>query len=80
MQLEILLFGIAKDICGGSKLMLDAPEMASAAWLKTHLADRFPRLKSLVSWRLAVNENYVEDDFSLSENDEIVVIPPVSGG
>ena len=28
----------------------------------------------------AVNQNYVENNYILSDDDEIAVIPPVSGG
>ena len=42
--------------------------------------DEFPDFEKLRSLVIAVNEEYQEDGFILSEKDEIVIIPPVSGG
>jgi molybdopterin converting factor small subunit len=33
-----------------------------------------------VSLRIALNRNYVPDEFELQEGDEVVFIPPVQGG
>ena len=38
------------------------------------------KLAELNTLSFAVNEEYRADDFVLSEDDEVVIIPPVSGG
>jgi molybdopterin converting factor small subunit len=45
------------------------------------LQQDFPKL-NVAGIRLlyAVNQNYVSPDFKLSDQDEVVFIPPVSGG
>jgi molybdopterin converting factor small subunit len=48
--------------------------------LKIELIAQFPDFEKLRSLVIAVNEEYQEDGFILSEKDEIVIIPPVSGG
>lgn len=80
MHLTIHTFGIARDICGGPTLRLELPDPATAGHLKQLLVEQYPRLGQLASFLLAVNEEYAEPDLRLSPEDEIAVIPPVSGG
>lgn len=80
MLVNILAFGIAKDIFGGSSIKLELPEAATATSLKIALEQKYPRLKQLASYLLAVNNEYADDELLLSVTDEIAIIPPVSGG
>lgn len=80
MRVSILAFGIAKDIFGAAAIEVDLPADASAGDLKTSLEGKYPRLKQLKSYLLAVNNEYAADDLLLNKRDEIAVIPPVSGG
>ena len=80
MQIKIQTFGIARDICGGSVIHLDLPDNATAAQLRHGLIERYPLLGALASFLLAVNEEYAEPDTQLLPDDEIAIIPPVSGG
>jgi molybdopterin converting factor subunit 1 len=80
MKVNVLAFGIAKDIFGGSSVEAELPENGTARNLKQHLEERYPRLKQLVSYMVAVNNEYASDEGLLTERDEIAIIPPVSGG
>ena len=80
MKITILSFGIAKDITGQRFLDLELPEGASVVELRKSLVKRFPRLAELASVRLAVNNEYASESWFLGENDEVALIPPVSGG
>lgn len=80
MKISILSFGIAKDIVGQRFLDWELPEGAAVADLRASLTARFPELSKLTSVRLAVNSEYAEEGDFLSENDEVALIPPVSGG
>lgn len=80
MNINILAFGIAKDIINGSTLGLEIQDGTTVGELKTTLISSYPDFEKLRSLVIAVNEEYQEDDFVLSEKDEIVIIPPVSGG
>ena len=75
----MLAFGIAKDIFGGSSIIVEI-NGSKALDLKTSLETQYPRLKQLRSYMLAVNNEYALDDGVLTEADEIALIPPVSGG
>ena len=80
MTLKVLAFGIAKDIFGGSSIDVELPEHGTTQNLKQSLEKRYPRLKHLVSYMVAVNNEYALDEGILTERDEIAIIPPVSGG
>ncbi|HEX3384736.1 MAG TPA: MoaD/ThiS family protein [Mucilaginibacter sp.] len=79
MKVNVLAFGIAKDIFGGSTLMIDVPGNTTSD-LRAGLEQQFPRLKQLRSYMIAVNNEYAENSHMLTEKDEIAIIPPVSGG
>jgi molybdopterin converting factor subunit 1 len=75
----ILLFGAAKDIAGVP--VLDKPEhVTDVATLKAWLYEVYPSLQQLRSVMIAVNRTYAADTQEISSQDEIAVIPPVSGG
>lgn len=80
MKIKLTAFGIAKDILGNRVLELEIVENATIANLKTQLIEVYPTFAKLAGLSFAVNESYQEDDFLLSENQEVVIIPPVAGG
>ena len=80
MTLQILAFGIIKEIFGGPSVELELAPGSTAADLRTVLEQRYPRLQQLASCLLAVNNEYASADQPVGEGDEIAVIPPVSGG
>ncbi|MDX1627142.1 MAG: molybdopterin converting factor subunit 1 [Fulvivirga sp.] len=80
MKIDILLFGITKDIIGGESREVELPEGATVKELKQRLMEDFPELKKLRSVMVAVNNEYGKDNQSIDRKDEIALIPPVSGG
>ena len=80
MQIELLLFGIVKDVIGKSSMQLQTPENTTIANFRASLLDKYPKLAAYKSFSIAVNETYVEDNYLIKENDTIAIIPPVSGG
>ena len=80
MKVELVAFGIAQDILGTAKMSIDIPDNSTIGDLKGILMDAnedFSRLRSL---SFAINEEYARDSDSLKDADEVVIIPPVSGG
>ncbi|HWB26695.1 MAG TPA: molybdopterin converting factor subunit 1 [Chitinophagaceae bacterium] len=79
--MELLLFGVTKEIVGKSKLTITAdksiPDVGS---LKQWLALQYPALSALKSLAIAVDNEYAGDGETLKEGSEIALIPPVSGG
>lgn len=80
MDVNILLFGITKDLVGRQKLAMQLPQDTSVAKFKRLLSEKYPELIELNSLAIAVNSEYATDDIVLQANDEIALIPPVSGG
>ena len=78
--MKILCFGIAKDIVGKSELALDSSVVRSVSELKSYLLESFPEFKKYKSFMIAVNQAYADDALMLNGNEEIAIIPPVSGG
>lgn len=74
-------FASVREILGQRELDLDLPVGTTAAGLLDRLILDHPRLVGLApSLLLAVNREYVEKTRILAEGDEVVLIPPVSGG
>lgn len=80
MKIKVLTFGIARDITNTDTLVVELPAGASAGELQHQLQEQFPAFKRLNSLRIAVNAEYATAETLLCENDEIALIPPVSGG
>lgn len=81
MQITIRLFARLRDIAGVADLARDVPEGATveAAWQA--LATEFPAMAPYRgSLSAAVNAEYARFTRTLAERDEVVFLPPVSGG
>ncbi|MEM9918812.1 MAG: MoaD/ThiS family protein [Bacteroidota bacterium] len=80
VDFTILAFGIAKDIIGGSQLVLPSQGIKTVGELKAHMLTKYPAFGKLNSLAFAVNNEYAKDELAIDPMDEIVLIPPVSGG
>ena len=80
MKIDILLFGITKDILGGERYALEVEGPLSVERLKEMLIAKHPELEKLKSLLVAVNNEYGKPETTISSNDEVALIPPVSGG
>ena len=80
MKVQILFFGITTDLLGFSNLELEVTEASTVVNLKRLLKEKYPQLKNMASYAIAVNESYAVNDLVLNENDIVAIVPPVSGG
>ena len=81
MRVRVLYFGIVRERLGIRQETLELPEGASVGAMLDALAGLRPAFASGVrSVRVARNEEYVDSDTTLFDNDEVAIIPPVSGG
>ncbi len=79
--MEILLFGITRDIAGKAKLSIPAGEqLQTVGDLKVWLGQQYPAMQQLSSLAVAVDSEYADDSMPIGNNSEIALIPPVSGG
>ena len=80
MKVRILAFGIAREILGNSSISFPMHEGARVKELIFSLKEKYPRLKQLSTFKIALNNHFAEAHETISADDEIAVIPPVSGG
>ena len=81
MRVRVLFFGMLKDLAGTANDSLDLPDSASVADVLAHYESQIPPLKqALPSLAVAVNQQYADPECKLKANDEIALLPPVSGG
>jgi len=80
MRLRLLAFGIAKDILGQRSSEFVLEEGSTIGELKSAMLSEYRDFGKLASVAFAVNQDYVKESHVLNEGDEIVIIPPVSGG
>ena len=80
MEIELLAFGITKDIIGERKTKLSVKEETTVKELRVLLHAKYPELIKLRSLAIACNETYALDDEVLPSMCIVALIPPVSGG
>jgi molybdopterin converting factor subunit 1 len=81
MRVRILFFGVLKDLAGKSSDNLELCEGATVGDLLETCAAKIPRLNDfLVSLAVAVNQRYAGAETALKAEDEVALLPPVSGG
>jgi molybdopterin converting factor subunit 1 len=81
MRVRVLFFGILKEMAGRPSDEIDLPEGSSVADVLRRYEGEIPRLKeSLSSLAMAVNQQYARPETRLKPNDEVALLPPVSGG
>jgi molybdopterin converting factor subunit 1 len=78
-MITVKLFGIAREIVGSSSIVIEEATPTVEELLE-YLKSKFPQLNKLTSLLVAVNSEYAAADREISTNDEIAIIPPVSGG
>ena len=81
VRVRVRLFASLREAAGRGEVELDLPPGATAEEAWRELAGRYPGLaERRGSLSAAVNRRYVAFDAALGEGDELVFVPPVSGG
>ena len=66
---------------GEKGIVMNLPEGASVSDLISDLVDKYPGLKPIESKMVvAINYEYQDHNYLLQSDDEVALIPPVSGG
>jgi len=76
---KVRAFGITRELLGGKETVIEL-NGKTVGDLRGELASRYPELAGLSSLYIAVNSDYASEDQVLNADDEIALIPPVSGG
>jgi len=81
MQVRVLFFGSLREMLGRSSDTVSLPDGTSLSELLDRYAAEKPELhRFLPSIALSVNQEYATTDVRLGDQDEIALLPPVSGG
>jgi molybdopterin converting factor subunit 1 len=79
--IEVLLFGAAADRAGTRKVRLEVERGTTVENVWTLLVDKNPDLSPMRdTLAFAVNGEYAKMDEAVGPDDEVAVLPPVSGG
>jgi len=81
MQVRVLFFGVLKDLVGQAEDSLSLPERAILRDVLSYYEARIPQLKTLSSSiAMSINQQYARPESKLQPQDEVALLPPVSGG
>ena len=81
MHIRVLFFGMLKDLANRSSDTLELPEHSTLSDVLGHYEEFIPGLRELAgSIAISVNQEYASPDYPLNANDEVALLPPVSGG
>lgn len=81
MKVKVKFFAILRERAGTGEVTKEIKEKSTVADLWRTLQQDYPKL-AVPGIRLlyAINQNYVTTEHVLQDQDEVVFIPPVSGG
>ena len=79
MHVRVLAFGTLKDSLGSEPFALDLPGGATVADMLARLGVQVPAIEEL-GIAVSVNTEYATRSQVLADNDEVGLLPPVSGG
>jgi|tagenome__1003787_1003787.scaffolds.fasta_scaffold20990097_8 molybdopterin converting factor subunit 1 len=81
VRVRVLFFGSLRELAGKASEEIELRDGSALRDVLTHYQTHIPRLKDfLSSLALAVNQQYASPDTMLKPDDEIALLPPVSGG
>jgi molybdopterin converting factor subunit 1 len=81
MQVQVLYFAVFRERLGRSDETLELAPGATVGSAIDALGARHPEIAKLRGrFRVAVNQDFVDDTHVLGEGDELALIPPVAGG
>ena len=76
-KIRVLFFGRLRDVVGTNEII--ASDIKDIEDLKRYLFEKFPKLKGEI-FSVALNYEIIHTNENLKDNDEVALIPPVSGG
>ena len=78
-MINIKCFGIAKEIVGNDVAFIDSSTI-SVAELRQRMNEQYKAFTQIKGYMVAVNQEYAINSQIINADDEVAIIPPVSGG
>ncbi len=80
-SLSIKLFASIRQAMNSNEIKINIDNGITVLQMKQIIFETFPNLKKLnIPFFVAINHKYSKDSDVIDTNDEIALIPPVSGG
>lgn len=80
-KIKVKLFAILRERVGESEITITVPPGVTVNYLNSEILRKYPQLKSFNNkFVTSVNWKVTTGDTIISPNDEIALLPPVSGG
>jgi molybdopterin converting factor subunit 1 len=76
---RVRLFAYSRELIGSEEIRVQMKDRMTVGDLKAIICEQYPAL-SKVKFAVAVNHKVEDDAALLNYNDEIAILPPVSGG
>jgi molybdopterin converting factor small subunit len=81
MTLKIKLFAAAAQAIDNDHVRVTCATPVTIPALKLLLIEQYPALESIMPYcRFAVNHEFISDEYAITADHELALIPPVSGG
>ncbi len=81
MELDLLLFASLRDVAGSATLRVNIPEGATVSQLLESVGQAHPQLTPKLGLvRVAIGNEFAAPEDVIPPDQEIALIPPVSGG
>ncbi len=80
MKVNVKCFSQVQYALGQTELLVELENRSKASDLEKLIRIRAKGKLDDVSLRVAINQNYVNEDTELKDGDEVAFIPPVQGG
>jgi molybdopterin converting factor subunit 1 len=81
MMVRVRFFAAAKERIGRDAVAIELPAGATIADLRRTVAEELPSLAAILPHAMwAVDAEYATDNTTLTEQSDVALIPPVSGG
>ena len=81
MRVRVKLFAVARELAGRSEVEVVVADGATVGQVRQALAAAVPALGDVLPYALlAVDAEYADDATIVTEQSELALIPPVSGG
>lgn len=81
MKVKLLLFASLKDIAGRRDLEMELDDGSTLQQVTEKLTSLYPEIGRMQnSVRIAINQEFADENIPLNNGDEIAFLPPMSGG
>jgi molybdopterin converting factor subunit 1 len=81
VKVRVKLFAIARQVVGAETVEVDVADGATVGELRRTLVSTYPALaRTMPLMMVAVAAEYATDQTVINAQDEVALIPPVSGG